>query len=107
MVNAFSMREKRTFFSCFNPAWCELRSTVSQYSFAFKVSQIIPSLTSNSLAKSLFFKKGKANFFKQTSFFCAAVSNLRFLEVSGYFLEVGIDFVFGILKKTYVKKKVK
>jgi len=35
------------------------------------------------------------------------ISDLHFLEVSGYFLEVKVDFVFGILKKTYIKKKVK
>jgi len=47
----------------------------------------------------LFFKKKEAAFFKQTFFFCTAVRDLHFLEISDYFFKVGIDFVFGILKK--------
>src|ERR1700722_16979041 len=99
MVNASSIVGKGIFFSRHKLACNELVSIASHRSFSFKISLIIPSLTSYLLASSFCFKRGADIFFKHISFFCAAVKDLRFLGASlSCFLEF-TGVVFGILKK--------
>src|SRR5918994_5416722 len=102
IVRASSIRGKVVFFSRFKPALYDSVSIASQRSFSFKMSLTIPSLTSYSFAKSFCFNTGDEVFFKQISFFCAAVRDFHFFfkgSLLGSFCFFELTFGILMLKK--------